>query len=125
VNEIGFSQDSVLQNFATRGAVPAGTDGRTWDTNMANRTKRGGRDDQAKTLMTSLLDEIDDERARRLRTDLGGRRWIVSWARTDDGTWLARVSGPGHPETIERNGLTRVHAIELAVDALGRSLRKP
>ena len=70
--------------------------------------------------MTRLLDEIDEERARRLRDELGQRRWIVSWDAAADGPWLARVSGPGHPETIERTGLTRVHAIDLAAEALGR-----
>jgi hypothetical protein len=88
---------------------------------MANRAKRSGRA-EAKALMDSLLDEIDEDRARQLRHELGQRRWIVSWARTDEGPWLARVSGPGYPETIERTGLTRVHAIELAAEALDRCL---
>ncbi len=91
---------------------------------MAFRSKRTKRNSQAIELMNSLLDEVDEERARKLRHELGQRRWIVSWSSTEDGPWLARVSGPGHPETIERSGLTRIHAIELAVEALGRCLTK-
>jgi hypothetical protein len=91
---------------------------------MAFRVKRGGRDEQATKVMTSLLDEIDEERARRLRSELGQqRRWLVSWQGAEGGSWTARVSGPDYPETIERTGLTRAHAIELAAEALGRCLK--
>jgi hypothetical protein len=92
---------------------------------MAFRSKRTKRDTQAVELMNSLLDEVDEERARRIRHQLGQLRWIVSWSRTDEGPWLARLSGPGHPETIERSGRTRVHAIEQATDAAGLCLPKP
>ncbi|HEY2158697.1 MAG TPA: hypothetical protein VGH33_23905 [Isosphaeraceae bacterium] len=90
---------------------------------MAFRSKHTKRNERAIELMNSLLDEVDEERARRLRDELGQRRWIVSWSLTDEGPWLARVSGPGHAETIERSGLTRIHAIELAAEALGRCLK--
>jgi hypothetical protein len=92
---------------------------------MAFRSKRTKRDPQAVELMNSLLDEVDEERARRVRHQLGQRRWLVSWSQIDGGKWLARLSGPGRPETIERSGRTRVHAIELAVAAAGLSLPKP
>jgi hypothetical protein len=83
------------------------------------------RDGTAIRLMDNLLDEIDEERARQLRNDLGRRHWLVSWMLDDDGTWMARVSGPGYPDTVERTGRTRVEAIERATSALRELMPGP
>ncbi len=91
---------------------------------MAFRMKRTTREKPTCKSMDALMDNLDEERARILRHGMGLRRWIVSWSLTEEGPWLARVSGPGHAETIERSGLTRIHAIELAAEELGRCLKK-
>ena len=91
---------------------------------MGARAKSGERRcDMAKQLMDSLLDEIDEERAKRLRHEFGQRRWVLSWIRADD-AWMARLSAPGVPETIERTGRTRIEAIERTAVALREALPK-
>ena len=91
---------------------------------MGSRAKSGERrGETAKQLMNSLLDEIDEERARRLRHEFGQRRWILSWNREVEG-WVARLSGPGVAETIEQVGRTRVEAVERAAVALREALPK-
>lgn len=77
---------------------------------MARRTKGVGAD----PMVDALMDEIDEERARRLRREFGQRRWILSWMPTENARWMARVSGPGHPDTVERTGRTRAEAIVAA-----------
>jgi hypothetical protein len=69
-----------------------------------------------------LLDAWDDREARLLRAELGGHRWLVSWTRRDDGRWLARVSCPSLPTTVERDGRSRCRAIRRAEAALHRLL---
>lgn len=82
---------------------------------MATRTKGDG--GTAKRFVEDLLDELDGQRAKRLREKYGLQRWVLSWM--PEGTkWMARISGPGHAETIERIGRTRVEAIERAALAL-------
>lgn len=71
-----------------------------------------------------LQDWRDDRRARRLRWDYGHRGWLVSWREAGDQRWLARLSCPERPETIERGGRTRIEAIRQADDALRRALRE-
>jgi hypothetical protein len=63
-------------------------------------------------------DRVDEHRARRLRFQLGRRRWLVSWQRQDDGRWLARLSCPSLVFTLERSGKTRTAAIAHAVSTL-------
>jgi hypothetical protein len=62
----------------------------------------------------TLRDRWDDLRAIRRRADLARRRWLVSWHRRGDGSWLARVSSPDLPVTIERASSTRCRAIDRA-----------
>jgi hypothetical protein len=91
---------------------------------MASKTW-GGKGEAAyspKQLMVSLLDEIDEERAKHLRTAFGRLRWILSWHWADSGAWNARLSAPGHPETLEREGRTRLDAIERAEIAMRQAL---
>ncbi|HEU5117089.1 MAG TPA: hypothetical protein VFT74_10525 [Isosphaeraceae bacterium] len=73
-----------------------------------------------------LLDRIDDFRARRMRAALGARRWLLSWSQDLAATrysWLARVSCPELPLTIERRGRSRIGASVRAQRALERLLR--
>ncbi len=77
----------------------------------------------AKQLMNSLLDEIDETRAKGLREVYGLKRWVLSWMVQGD-AWMARISGPGHADTVERTGRTRVDAIEKAAAALKEVLPK-
>jgi hypothetical protein len=75
-----------------------------------------------KRLMDNLLDEIDEERAKHLRIAFGQKRWLLSWSRADSGLWAARLSAPDHPETVEREGRTRLDAIERAEITLRQAL---
>jgi hypothetical protein len=61
---------------------------------------------------------MDERRARRLRFQLGRRRWLVSWQRRSDGRWLARLSCPSLVFTLERSGKTRTAAIAHAMRTL-------
>lgn len=63
-------------------------------------------------------DRHDEAEAVRVREDLGRRGRLVSWRRRRDGRWLARVSDPEFPGTIERSGRTRCEAIRLAASYL-------
>lgn len=66
----------------------------------------------------------DDRRARRLRWDYGHRGWLVSWRCVGGERWLARLSCPERPETIEGDGRTRIEAIRHADAGLRRMLRE-
>ena len=70
-----------------------------------------------------LQDWRDDRGARRLRWDYGHRGWLVSWRCVGGERWLARLSCPDRPETIERDGRTRLEAIREADAALRRALQ--
>jgi hypothetical protein len=65
-----------------------------------------------------IADRMDERRARRLRFQLGRRRWLVSWQRQSDGRWLARLSCPSLVFTLERTGTTRTAAIARALRTL-------
>ncbi|HWE38565.1 MAG TPA: hypothetical protein VG406_18485 [Isosphaeraceae bacterium] len=78
-----------------------------------------------RSLWNSWLDRRDDRRARRRRQVLGRRRWLVSWRPRRDGWWVARVSCPSDPETIERAGASRIEAIDHAERALAARLAAP
>jgi hypothetical protein len=65
-----------------------------------------------------VADRMDERRARRLRFQLGQRRWLVSWQRRSDGRWLVRLSCPSLVFTLERTGKTRTAAIAQAVRTL-------
>ncbi len=73
--------------------------------------------------MTSLIellgDRRDERRARQLRNRFGRQRRLLSWQRLGPERWLARLSGPEHPETIEALGSTRLEAIAAAELVLG------
>jgi len=70
----------------------------------------------------TVLDRLDEGRARRLRVRLGKRLWLVSWNRHGDGLWRARLSCPSLVSTLERTATSRAQAIEHAVHALSRLL---
>lgn len=83
------------------------------------KTVRGGRPTSGpRRFLDALRDELDGELARRYRRALGKRRWLVSWAEEADGLWLARLSGPEYPDTVERTGRSRAEAIATAARAL-------
>ena len=65
----------------------------------------------AQGYMAGMLDDIDEARAKKLRHEFGQKLWILSWYPSDKNSWLARLSGPGCPETIEQTGRTRSEAI--------------
>lgn len=68
---------------------------------------------------TASAAERDEQKAREMRERLGrGSRWLVSWEACGKNRWLARVSCPDHPETIERVGTSRIAAIWQAVKDL-------
>ena len=73
-------------------------------------------------MVAGLFDGVDEDRAIKLRVDLGKKRWLLSWEPRDDGAWLARISPPGPSRTIVRHGRTRVEAIERAVGTLRQSM---
>ena len=88
---------------------------------MGRRSKRSG--ETVKEIMDNLLDELDEDRAKGLREVYGLSRWVLSWM-VEGGAWMARISGPGYPDTIERTGRTRVAAIKKAAAALKEVLSK-
>lgn len=58
-----------------------------------------------------VFDRLDERLARLRREAFGRRGWLLSWQRRPDGSWLARLSGPGLARTIERSARTRSCAI--------------
>jgi hypothetical protein len=83
------------------------------------KTVRGGQPTSGtRRFLDALRDELDAEVARRYRKSLGKKFWIVSWAESGDGLWLARLSGPEYPDTVERTGRSRSEAIASAARAL-------
>jgi hypothetical protein len=65
------------------------------------------------------FDRFDEAAARRLRRRLGRDGQLVSWQRRPGhgGDWVARLSGPALPLTVERRGRTRRQAIRRAGQA--------
>jgi hypothetical protein len=62
-------------------------------------------------------DLLDEHRAGRFRESLGRRGLILSWVGPHAGSanpWLARLSGPELPLTVERRGRSRCEAIRRA-----------
>ncbi len=71
------------------------------------------------TMLKTLRDDHDERWARLMRDEFGRRRWLLSWQRDDAGEgWVARLSCPQLPETVERQGRSRCHAIGRANRAL-------
>ncbi len=69
------------------------------------------------------LDRRDQKKARALQARLGPSGWLVSWHRVDGPEirgepWLARVSCPEWPRTVERHGSCRARAVHEALAAL-------
>jgi hypothetical protein len=77
---------------------------------------------QLHTPVAWFADHVDERRARRLRFQIGQRRWLVSWHRKSDGRWLARLSCPSLVFTLERTGKTRTAAIVQAVHTMNSIL---
>jgi len=69
-------------------------------------------------------DEQDLAHAKYTRQTYGESGWLLSWARTPDGKWVARVSCPQYDETIEGEGPTRRAAINKASAQLLDRLHK-
>lgn len=67
-----------------------------------------------------VFDRLDERLAVARRAAFGRRRWLLSWHRRPDGSWLARLSGPGAERTVERSARTRSCAILRAARASGR-----
>ncbi len=68
--------------------------------------------------LIDILNERDELRARNLREEFGRRSWLVSWNQLEQGLWLARLSCPEVPVTVERKGRTRCEAVQRASGAL-------
>jgi hypothetical protein len=64
------------------------------------------------------VDLVDERLARARRESLGRRGLLVSWHPEPDGSWRARLSGPGEMRTIERSARTRSLAIVRSARAL-------
>ncbi len=62
----------------------------------------------------------DETKACHRRDLLGLAGSLVSWLAQEDGSWLARLSGPGLVETVEATGKTRVDAIRKAESEFAR-----
>lgn len=71
-----------------------------------------------------LLDRRDERLAMIRREQIGPYGWLVSWSHCRNGRWMARLSCPQWPATIERGGPTRREAIRRAESALRRLLIK-
>ncbi len=68
-------------------------------------------------------DEHDERWARWMRDEFGRKQWLLSWYRLDDAQgWLARLSCPELPDTLEADGRTRCLAIGRAHRALEAQL---
>ena len=85
------------------------------DQGSENR-QRGG--PSATKLMAKLADSIDEDRAVRLRTQLGKKGWIISWLPSLGDLWMARVSTSRFDKTVEAISATRVRAINHGVKVL-------
>ena len=76
-------------------------------------------------MLRTLRDEHDERWARLMRDEFGRRRWLLSWQPHGAGeTWIARLSCPQLPETIEREGRSRCHAIGRANRAMAVALQE-
>ena len=67
-----------------------------------------------------LRDRLDESSALRARLAHGRLGRLLSWRRGPDGLWVARLSGPEAPRTVERSAATRRGAIARAGRALDR-----
>ena len=64
-------------------------------------------------------EEYDERWARWMREEFGRKLWLLSWQPLEHGRgWLARLSCPDLPETVETEGQSRCHAIGRAHRAL-------
>jgi len=76
------------------------------------------------TMLKTLRDDHDERWARLMRDEFGRRKWLLSWHRDEVAdAWLARLSCPQLPETVERHGRSRCHAIGRANRALSAMLQ--
>jgi hypothetical protein len=91
-----------------------------WYRGYLGRSPRGSleRSRHSRMPLSWIFDRLDERRARRFRTVLGRRQWLVSWEWIGDGCWLARLSCPSLATTLERTGRTRTRAIGRATRAL-------
>lgn len=71
-------------------------------------------------LLGDGLDWLDERMARRKRRKFGRKGWLLSWSTDPEGRWLARLSGPRFPRTVERTAKSRLQAIGRSARALTR-----
>lgn len=65
-------------------------------------------------IFAKKMDNVDLNRAVRLRNEYGRVRWLVSWHAQENGMWLARLSCPTYAETVEGIGNQRTDAVDMA-----------
>ena len=63
---------------------------------------------------SEVMRDVDQSRAVKLRNEYGRVGWLVSWYPQEDEFWLARLSCPNYPETVEALGQSRCLAIDSA-----------
>jgi hypothetical protein len=69
----------------------------------------------------SDIENIDRQRAERMRHDMGMEGVLVSWEQVEDG-WMARVSCRAWPDTMEAVGPSITSAIRAADAKLTKKL---
>ncbi len=63
---------------------------------------------------SEVMEDVDISRAVKMRTEYGRVKWLLSWYPQEDDFWLARLSCPNYPETVEALGQSRCLAIDSA-----------
>ena len=78
------------------------------DAKIVSQKDRKGR------LFSEVMGDVDQSKAVKLRQEYGRVGWLVSWYPQEDEFWLARLSCPNYPETVEALGQSRCLAIDSA-----------
>lgn len=89
----------------------------------ADKSDRGNKTN-ARMNFPRVMDQVDEARAVRLRTEYGRVKWLVSWYAQEDGFWLARLSCPHYEDTVEALGQSRCLAIDSATRHLLDNLHR-
>lgn len=72
----------------------------------------------SKPTFSEVMDNVDKQRAERIRREYGRVGWLVSWYKQEDGFFLARLSCPTIEDTLEAIGNSRCLAIDSATRTL-------
>lgn len=78
----------------------------------------------SKPTFSEVMDNVDKQRAERIRREYGRVGWLVSWYKQDDDFFLARLSCPNVEDTIEAIAQSRCLAIDSATRTLLDILHK-